>query len=148
MESLCFPPYPLPAGEQQSPDNLLCVSIWARPSMVLRQLKETLLALPKLPASSSAYNIPVLLGLTFIVLTPLLVFHKTHRVGPKCWREENHWLLQALNQIFPLLKDKQSCREGWIQKFGGASLVLLFGFLKGKYQIKAYETNPRKGWNE
>lgn len=63
---------------------------------------------------SSAHNIPVLLGLTFIVLTVLLVFYETHRVRPKCWREENHWLLQALNQIFPLLKDKQSCREDWI----------------------------------
>lgn len=85
MGSLCFPSYPLPAGEQQSPDNLLCVAIWARPSMVFRQLKETLLALPKLPAFiSSAHNIPVLLGLTFIVLTLLLVFHKTHGVRPKC----------------------------------------------------------------
>lgn len=50
--------------------------------MVLRQLKETLLPLPKLPLApasiSSAHNIPVLLGLTFIVLTLLSVFHKTH----------------------------------------------------------------------
>lgn len=85
MESLYFPSYPPPAGEQQSPNNLLCVSVWARPSTVLRMLKETLLALPKQPASiNSAHNIPVLLGLTFIVLTLLSVFHKTHGVGPKC----------------------------------------------------------------
>lgn len=52
---------------------------------MLRMLKETLLALPKQPASiNSAHNIPVLLGLTFIVLTLLSVFHKTHGVGPKC----------------------------------------------------------------
>lgn len=59
--------------------------VWARPSVVLRQLEETLLTLPKLPAFiNSACTIPVLLGLTlivlmFIVLTLLLVFHKSPR---------------------------------------------------------------------
>lgn len=58
--------------------------------MVLRQLEETLLSLPKLPAFiRSACIVPVLLGLTLIVLmfidlTLLPVFHKTPRAGSKC----------------------------------------------------------------
>lgn len=62
-------------------------------------------------------------------------FIKLLRPDPNA--EGNHWLLQALNQIFPLLKKMQSCRKGWIQKLSRASLVLLVWFLKGKYQIKA-----------
>ena len=51
----------------------------------LQAAQETLLTLPELSAFiSSAHTIPVLLGLTLIVITLLPVFHKIPRAGSKC----------------------------------------------------------------